>query len=417
MKEDFLPFEGCRILDLSEDGRMICGKILADLGADVIKIEPPGGSISRTTGPFFKNDPDPEKSLFWFALNLNKRGITLNIETSHGREIFKELVKMATVVVESFRPGYMESLGLGYDDLVLINPSIIFTSISDFGKDGPYRDWYGSDIVLMALSGYLYLCGDDDRPPVRISLPQAYLHAGAEGAAATAMAYYHLLMTGEGQYIDVSSLESLMWLSMQAQMYWDVLKKNPKRVGPCWITAATGNRSPLNWECKDGYITHLLMGGAEAKRAETLVKHMKEEGMAPDFLMDMDWVNFFDINVLTQENIDLVSGPIGEFFKRHTKAELLDLAIKKDLLLFPVSTIKDLIDDPQLLYREFWAQVEYDDLGISFKHPGQFAKFSEIKPKRPTRAPKIGEHNEEIYLKEMGMTPQELDNYRRMGVI
>ncbi|MEM2983465.1 MAG: CoA transferase, partial [Candidatus Bathyarchaeia archaeon] len=244
-----------------------------------------------------------------------------------------------------------------------------------------------------------------------------YLHAGAEGAAATAMAYYHLLLTGEGQHIDVSAQESLMWLSMQAQMYWDVLKKNPSRVGPCWITAATGNRSLLNWECKDGYITHLLMGGAEAKRARTLVEEMKEEGMAPDFLLHVDWVNFFDLNVLTQENIDLVSEPIGNFFKRHTKAELLDLAIRKDLLLFPVSSIKDLIEDPQLLSREFWQEVGHEELGTSFKYPGGFAKFSEIKTRRPIRAPKIGEHNYQVYVDELGLSKDQLDNYKEKGII
>jgi len=417
MSANGLPFENCRILDLTEDGRMLCSKILADLGADVIQIEPPGGSISGRIGPYYGDEADPEKSLFWFALNTNKRGITLNFNTHEGRELFKQLAASATIVVESFKPGHMTSLGLDYNGLAKINPSIIVSSISDFGQDGPYKDFEGSDLVLTAMSGYLYLCGDDDRPPVRMSLPQAYLHAGAEAAAATAMAYYHLELNGEGQHVDVSAQESLMWLPLQAQMYWDVARINPERVGPCWITAATGNRALLNWECKDGYITHLVMGGAEAKRARALVEYMKSENMAPEFLENIDWKNFFDINVLTQEDIDLVSGPIGEFFKKHTKAELFREAVNREIMLFPVSNVQDLLSDEQLSHREFWVDVEHDELGETLKYPGPFVKFSETPLHQPRRSPRIGEHNHEVYVGELGLTAEQLETFKKNGVL
>jgi crotonobetainyl-CoA:carnitine CoA-transferase CaiB-like acyl-CoA transferase len=417
MPDNGLPFENCRILDLTEDGRMICSKMLADLGADVIQIEPPGGSVSGRIGPFYGEKPDPEKSLFWFALNTNKRGITLDLNAPEGRELFKELAASASVIVESFKPGHMKSLSLDYNELVKINPSIIVTSISDFGQAGPYKDHKGSDLVLMAISGYLYLCGDEDRPPIRMGLPLAYLHAGAEAAAATSMAYYHLELTGEGQHVDVSAQESLMWLSMQTQMYWDVAKINPRRVGPCWITAATGNRSILNWECKDGYITHLVMGGAEAKRARVLVDYMKSENMAPEFLEDLDWENFFDINVLTQEDIDLVSGPIGNFFKKHTKTELFQEAVKREIMLFPVSNVQDLLTDEQLSHRKFWMDVDHDELDEVFKYPGPFAKFSETHLQKPTKAPRIGEHNHEVFVGEMGLSSEQLETYKKSGVI
>ena len=417
MDDYTLPFEGCRILDLTEDGRMLCGKILSDLGADVIKIEPPGGSISRKTGPFYGEKPDPEKSLYWFALNTNKQSITLNLETAEGRELFRQLVKSATIIVESYKPGYLASLSLDYDNLVKINPSIIVTSISDFGQDGPYKDFEGSYLVLMALSGYLYLCGDDDRPPVRMSLSQAYMHAGAEAAAATSMAYYHLELTGEGQHIDVGAQESLMWLSLQAQMYWDTTQINPHRVGPCWITAATGNRSMLNWECKDGYITHLIMGGAESKRARSLVTFMKSKDMAPEFLEDLDWENFFDINVASQENIDLVSEPVGRFFKELSKKELFEEAVEREIMLFPVSTAQDLLSDPQLLYREFWTDMEDEELGCTLKYPGPFTKFSETPLRKPRKAPHVGEHNEEIYIGELGLNHEKMEMFKKDEII
>jgi crotonobetainyl-CoA:carnitine CoA-transferase CaiB-like acyl-CoA transferase len=319
--------------------------------------------------------------------------------------------------LESYKPGFLASLDLDYNNLVKINPSIIVTSMSDFGQDGPYKDFDGSDLVLVALSGYLYLCGDDDRPPVRMSLPQAYLHAGAEAAAATSMAYYHLELTGEGQHIDVSAQESLMWLSLQAQMYWDTTKINPHRVGPCWITAATGNRSMLNWECKDGYITHLIMGGAESNRARSLVAFMKSKDMAPDFLENLDWENFFDINVASQENIDLVSEPVGRFFKGLSKKELFKEAVDREIMLFPVSTAQDLLSDPQLLHREFWMDVEHEELGCTLKYPGPFTRFSETPLRKPRKAPQVGEHNEEIYLRELGLNHEKMETFKKEEVI
>jgi len=168
-----------RVLDLTDEKGLLCGMLLAGLGADVIKVERPGGDLARNIGPFYDDIPHPEKSLLWFAYNLNKKGITLNIETVDGREIFKRLVKTSDFVIESFPPGYMARLGLDYSALSQINPRIIMTSITPFGQTGPYRDYKGSDLICMASGGLMYVSGDPDRPPVRITIPQAYCHAGA----------------------------------------------------------------------------------------------------------------------------------------------------------------------------------------------------------------------------------------------
>jgi benzylsuccinate CoA-transferase BbsE subunit len=146
--------KGYRALDLTEGGCQICGKVLGDMGADVIKIEPPGGSPSRKTGPFYKDDPDPQKSLFWMAYNTSKRGVTLNIEKPQGMALFKRLLKTSDIVVENFRPGYMESLGLGYSELDKIKPGIIMTSITPFGQTGPLSHYKGADIVVWAMGGH-----------------------------------------------------------------------------------------------------------------------------------------------------------------------------------------------------------------------------------------------------------------------
>ena len=172
-----------RVLDLTGQGGLLCGKILADLGADVIQVEPPGGSTSRNIGPFYQDDVHPEKSLFWWSYAANKRSITLNLETADGRDLLKRLVKSAHFLIESFPPGYMDGLSLGYTGLEAINPELVMVSITPFGSDGPYARWKAPDIVGMALGGFMYLTGDSDRPPLRVSIPHFHLHGAAAGAA------------------------------------------------------------------------------------------------------------------------------------------------------------------------------------------------------------------------------------------
>ena len=172
-----------RVLDLTDEKGLLCGKLMGDLGADVIKIERPGGDAARQLCPFYHDEPDPEKSLFWFALNTSKRGITLDIETLDGQGIFRRLVEDADFVIESFPPGYLDKLGLGYSDLEKINPKVIMVSIAPFGHTGPYKDWKTSDIVAWAMGGQMAPCGEPDRPPYKVSYhSQAYLNAGLDAA-------------------------------------------------------------------------------------------------------------------------------------------------------------------------------------------------------------------------------------------
>ncbi|HEX7475461.1 MAG TPA: CoA transferase, partial [Dehalococcoidales bacterium] len=194
-----------RVLDLTDKNGFLCGKILADLGADVIKIEKPGGDQDRSMGPFYHHCLDPEKSLHWFAYNANKRGITLKIDSKDGQQILKRLASKADFIVESFAPGYLDELGLGYSDLCTINPRIVFTSITPFGQTGPYKDFKASDLEVMAMSGLMYITGRPDEAPLRISFPQSFLLAAAHAAAASMVAYFHRESTGCGQHVDVSA--------------------------------------------------------------------------------------------------------------------------------------------------------------------------------------------------------------------
>ena len=198
-----IALDGVKVLDLTDIKGQFCGKLMASLGAEVIKIEKPGGDAERMLPPFADNVPGPENSLWYASWNTNKKSITLDIESTQGKEIFKKLVEDADFVIESFTPGYMESLGLGYDELEKINKSVIMTSITPFGQYGPYSKYKASDLTINAMSCLLFLIGERDGSPVRIAVPQAYTLAGAEGFGGSMIAYYYRTQTGEGQHVDV----------------------------------------------------------------------------------------------------------------------------------------------------------------------------------------------------------------------
>ena len=198
-----------RVLDLTDERGILCGKILADLGADVVQVEPPGGSAARNIGPFYHDEVPPEKSLFWWAYAANKRGITLNLHTADGAELLKGLVKDAHFLIESFPPGYLEGLGLSYEELRAISPGLVMVSITPFGQDGPYAGYKAPDIVGMAMGGLMYLTGDPDRAPVRVGFPQFHLHGSAAAAAGAMIAHTHRALTGEGQHVDVSCQQAV----------------------------------------------------------------------------------------------------------------------------------------------------------------------------------------------------------------
>ena len=403
-----------RVLDLTDEKGALCGKILADLGADVIKVERPGGDPARSIGPFYHDDPHPEKSLFWFALNANKRGITLDVETEDGREIFRKLAETADVIVESFSPGHMNALGLGYTSLEKVNPRVIVVSISPFGQTGPYENYQCPDIVAWAMGGYMYSVGDPDRPPVRISQhSQAYLHAGGQAAQGALMALYGRELTGVGQHIDVSIRDS-------------VARCTPERITEAWdfrkaIMRRGGLGSTLHvkrtWPCKDGYVSAFFWSGPDARRWNTpLIKWMESEGMSNDFINTIDW-DTFDLQKLGQETYDRLAEPVGRFFMAHTKAELLAGAAKYKAQLYPLATTADILNNPQLASRQYWAEIEHPEFGAKITYPGAFAKTSEASPRIARRAPLIGEHNIEIYEKELGISRNNLLALKQMGVV
>ncbi|MBI3040761.1 MAG: CoA transferase, partial [Chloroflexi bacterium] len=326
------------------------------------------GDPARKIGPFYHDEVNPEKSLFWFAFNASKRGITLDIESATGQETFKKLVKTADFVVESFPPGYMDRLGLGYSALEKVNPGIIMVSITPFGQTGPYKDYKAPDIVAWAMGGAMYPWGDADRSPLRVSHhSQAYLQGGLQAVVGALLALHHRQMTGEGQQVDVSIQECVFRVTYGTTAHgttgsWELMKVAQQRGG-----RITQRRV---WPCQDGYVMFFYSGGAQGLRfSRPLVRWMEEEGMADDFLKGIDWETF-DFTAIPQEVLERVAEPTAKFFLRHTKAELLEGAVKCRIQLYPMSTTRDVLGSVQLAAREFWVEVAHPELGTTITYPG-----------------------------------------------
>ena len=279
-----------RVLDLTDEKGELAGRILADLGADVIKIEPPSGDPSRWRPPFVDDRPDPEASLPWLASNLNKRGITLDLEREAGQTQFRRLVRTADFVLESFRPGYLDALDLGYRALAEINPRVILTSITPFGQSGPYSQFPATDLTLQALGGFLYVNGDADRPPVRISADLAYRHGAGQGAAGSLVAHYRRQLTGRGQHVDVSIQDYIAWTPLNVTFAAQVLHANTMRQAVGFRAHTEGVKFRFTWRCKDGRVAFrpLVTGGGKAQYA-ALVAWMTDEGFGDPILTARDW--------------------------------------------------------------------------------------------------------------------------------
>ena len=413
-----------RVLDLTDEKGFLCGKILADMGADVIKIERPGGDPGRRLGPYYHDQPEAEKSLYWAAYNTNKRGITLDIETATGRALFKRLAEGADIVIESFEPGYMDRLGLGYPELEKLNGGLILVSITPFGQAGPYVDegYRSSDLVLWAMSGFMFPNGDPDRAPNQLTFPQAYLHGGAEAAVAALTALYARAGTGEGQLVDVSILESLHTSTQLMlptwDMYGDVIPRGSAKRG---IRRPDGSVIHIQstYECADGLFLVTIGGGSLksfALSSAALVDWIDEEGMAGD-LKGYDWSQF-NYQSLTQAELDhMQQDIIGPFIKKHTKAELYEGCIARKILGCPYQDSRDVAESPQLAARDFFVRVEHPELNDTLTYCGPFIQLSETPLNAWRRAPLIGEHNVAVYEEELGLSGEQLSSLRRAGVI
>jgi crotonobetainyl-CoA:carnitine CoA-transferase CaiB-like acyl-CoA transferase len=407
-----------RVLDLADESGSLCGRILADLGADVIKVEPPGGDPGRRVPPFADDRPEPDRSLAWLANNVNKRGITCDLRLPSGQAIFRRLAERADVVVETFPPGELDECGLGYAALASSNPGLVLTSITPFGLDGPGDSWPASDLEITASSGSLWLAGDPGRAPVRSTLPQSPNWAGMYAAMATLMAILARDTTGRGQQVDVSSQTSSLTAISHAPIFWDLLRENPGRSGPYLSgRSVTGTAFRNIWPCRDGYVTFALYGGpAGRETGKALVAWMLERDFPAEALPRLNW-DEFNVATAPRELVQTLEAEIGPFLLTLTKTEFFQGVVRRNMLGYPVATVEDIWDDQQLKARDFWQEVAAPWSGASLAFPGSFALFDGVRPSIQRAAPRIAEHNAEVYVGELGMAAGELVALRGAGVL
>ena len=405
-----------RVLDLTTENGQLCGRIFSDLGADVIKVEPPGGDGARKKAPFYHDVSDPEKSLFWMAYNTGKKSITLDINMPEGQNILKRLVKKADFLIESFTPGHLEKSGLGYADLEKINPGLIMASITPFGQTGPRSRWKGPDIVAWAMGGYMWMTGEPGRAPLRISHPpQAFLHASAMTAVGCLMALHFRNVSGKGQHVDASAQQCPSWMLTNTYAFWDLQQVKLGRGGV--YRQFGSNLIKTVWRAKDGHVTFMFSGGAiGAKGQRRVVEWMDEDGMAEDWLKEINWEEMSAFSV-TIDILEKITEAFGRFFETKTKTELLDEAIKWGIMMAPVNTVADVYEDPQLQARQFWNKAHVGVEKSLVQFPGVPVKMSQTPWKSGDRAPWIGEHNQEIYQSVLGISDEHMQRLQQSGVI
>ena len=387
-----------RVVELADGWGAHCGRILADLGADVVKVEPPEGDTGRRRPPFIADRPGPDRSVWWIALNANKRGVTLDLARPADRERLRRLVEDADVLVESLGPAELEARRIGPGVLASWNERLIHTTITPYGTDGPLASAPASDLEVTAASGALWLAGDPGKPPVRTTLPQSPFWAGMYGAMGTLFAYLARGVTGRGQHVDTSAQASMATVTPPASVHWDVLGDQHERLGPFLLgRSIVGARFRNIWRCADGYVSFAIQGGAIGRHTgRMLVEWMASRGRVPAVLAAIDWEKF-DNTVLKQEEVELLEGAVAPFFETLTKREFFEGVVARNMLGYPVSTVADVEADPQLDARGFWQDVEIPEAGRSIAFPGGFALFDGQRPRITRPAPRLGEHNAEVF--------------------
>jgi crotonobetainyl-CoA:carnitine CoA-transferase CaiB-like acyl-CoA transferase len=408
---------GYRALDLTDEKGFVCGKILAALGVETIKVEHPGGDTERNIPPYFNGQQDINSSIYWMAHHTDKRSITLNLKLERGRELFKKLVPKCDFVIESFKPGYLDSIGLGYTALEKINPRVILTSITPFGQKGPYSGFKGSEIVISAMSGIMATNGDSDRPPLREGPDTIFFESGAAAALGTVMAHYTREITGEGQQVDVSMQEVAVKRTSSNLLAWEFDKRLIKRAGT--IRTVGARSTHWIWECKDGYIFWTFMGGKPGSQGnEAISKWIDDDGMENPMRTITNWEEFdMATQDISKDLIDTQQEAIRQFFLRHTKKEITEEGIKRGLNACAINNPADILSNPQLEARNYWAKINSPGSNDSLKYPQYYFLSNQTENFLKSAAPVAGEYNDTVYSKELKLSDQEISDLERSSVI
>lgn len=378
--------QGMRVLDLSDEMGFVCGKILAELGADVIKVERPGGDPSRLLPPFLDDEPGPENSLYWRAFNAGKRGIVLDLEAEQGAATFRALARRADVVLESSDPRALQRLGLEVSGLRAVNPTLIGAGVTPFGRTGPYSGFVASELTAVAMSGVLNNTGDPDLPPVKESLDSGYFHAGVAAAVGVVLAYYDVERSGIGQDVDVSVQEVLASRMTSAIVAWS----------EGLALSREGHKSQLGpiatdwfWPCKDGHLFWHMLGGAFGAPANKALSDWIGEYEPAHALQEVEDWYAFDKAGITQAEWDRFAAVIGPFFARFTREEIRRESLARGINATVANKPGDIHACEHLRSREYWTQVDDPALG-KIDLPAYFLKASSSNTGISTPAPLLG---------------------------
>ena len=385
---------GIRVIDMANLRGEMAGRALADMGAEVLKIEPPEGAAARFQPPFIKGrEGDPESSLYWAALGRGKRSICVDLNKPAERNQLKQLIAGADVLIESFDPGDMKSLGLDYMAMKMLNPALIYVSITPFGQTGPFAHDPATDLTIEASCGLINMQGDGDRPPLPVGFPQAAFHAGMVAAADTVIALNERAQSGMGQQLDVSMQTAMMLTLMNAQGFpaaegRDIPGFGMERNLPKPPTTP-GLEVPGLVTVADGYVTNLMGAVGPTVRAlgEIVNWRIELEGPMPN-LPDIDWNKWPQERKdgkITMEQVNEGAQIALKFLSTRKKQDIFERALKHGLLNVPVYTTADLLIDAQLEARGYWDKID----GVSYPKPCIRLSRSGAVSNRP--APKLGE--------------------------
>ncbi len=391
------PLDGILVIDMT---RIIagpfCGLLLADLGAEVIKVEEPKGDATRHRGPFKDG-----LSLHFTTHNRNKKSITLNMRSARAKEIFAELVKVGDVVLENFRPGVMAAMGFDFERLRAIKPDIILTSISGFGQTGPYSQRAAHDSIVLAQAGIQDLNGYPDMPPVRVGVNYGDYSAGLYAAFGTMTALYHRELTGEGQWVDASLLDSSVSFLGTFFSEYIAVGTLPTRVGNANVHSAPNN----TYEVKDGYVS--VAAGLDSQWP-SMAKAIGRPELAED--------PRYKAARTRAQNRPEVDALVQDWLRDKTMAEAVRNLEAAGIACGPVNTLAQMVEDPQVKARELILEVEHPTVG-KIPVPGQALKMSALPKPEPKYPPLLGEHNEDVFCGLLGHRTEELAQWKQEGVI
>lgn len=396
---------GIRVLELAHNlSGAFCAKLLADQGARTVKVEPPGrGDPARGEPPFIDGEPHPDRSALFLAFNTNKKSVTLDIEQTDGRDLLLRLVSGTDIVIESYSPGRLSRVGIAYEVFQAANPGVILVSITYFGQTGPYRDYQGGDLVCQAVGGYLYaVTGSADRPPMGTALEQMEITAARNGAIAIMAALFQREETGLGQHIDLSVLESTVSAPSGLIQPYSFTGRSPRRGG-----SDRNVMDGMHLPTRDGEVT-LTTAGTGGRPMEAWAEFLGE----PE-LLDSRFATRQSRLENWQELYDLVAPKLAQW----SNLDLMRETMTRGLVIGLVQSPEQVVNSPHLTERRYFVEMEHPEVSV-LKYPGPGFLLDGINPMEGGHpAPRLGEHNAEVYCGKLGLTVRELETLRAAGVI